>query len=143
MKQFERIYENLDLIIFKADYIEGKSVEVVVSLNDYYYLIQHVDKEGLVENELEYTPIRISKAKKFREFLKEIKLLEWPTLKLGDKRYHDAPLTFSYGYDEEEEVGIDEAVPFGAVPSETMRRVHKELENLIGTTFGSYRFYDE
>ncbi|HFI0423555.1 TPA: hypothetical protein ACGOWZ_000098 [Streptococcus suis] len=66
MKQFDRIYENLDLIIFKADYIEGKSVEVVVSLNDYYYLIQHVDKEGLVENELEYTPIRISKAKKIQ-----------------------------------------------------------------------------
>ncbi|HEM3182029.1 hypothetical protein ACTGVR_09560 [Streptococcus suis] len=70
MKQFERTYENLDLIIFRADYIEGKSVEVVVSLNDYYYLIQHVDKEGIVENELDYIPIRISKVKKFREFLK-------------------------------------------------------------------------
>ena len=37
----------------------------------------------------------------------------------------------------------DEAVPRDAVPSETMRRVHKEIEQLIGTTFGSYRFYDE
>ena len=101
MKQFERIYENLDLIIFRADYIEGRSVEVAVSLQDYYYLIQHVDKEGKVENELDHIPIRISKAKKFREFLKEMKLLEWPTLKLGDKGYHDAPLVFSYGYDEE------------------------------------------
>lgn len=76
MKQFERIYENLDLIIFRADYIEGESVEVVVSLNDYYYLIQYMDKKGLVENSVDYTPIRISKAKKFREFFKEIKLLE-------------------------------------------------------------------
>ena len=143
MTQFERIYENLDLIIFRADYIEGRSVEVAVSLHDYYYLIQHVDKEGKVENELDHIPIRISKAKKFREFLKEMKLLEWPTLKLGDKGYHDAPLVFSYGYDEEAEEGIDEAVPRDAVPSETMRRIHKELENLIGTTFGSYRFYDE
>ncbi len=32
-----------------------------------------------------------AKAKKFREFLKEIKLLEWSTLKLGDKDYHDVP----------------------------------------------------
>ncbi|CYU92504.1 TPA: hypothetical protein ACT2H1_000840 [Streptococcus suis] len=68
MKQFERIYENLDLIIFRADYIEGKSVEVVVSLNDYYYLIQHVDKEGIVENELDYIPIRISKTKNLENF---------------------------------------------------------------------------
>lgn len=30
MKQFERIYENLDLIIFRADYIEGRSVEVAL-----------------------------------------------------------------------------------------------------------------
>ena len=48
MKQCERIYENLDLIIFRADDIEGRSVEVAVSLHDYYYLIQHVDKEGKV-----------------------------------------------------------------------------------------------
>lgn len=143
MKQFERIYENLDLIIFRADYIEEKSVEVVVSLNDYYYLIQHVDKEGIVENELDYIPIRISKVKKFREFLKEIKLLEWLTIKFGDKGYYDAPLIFSWGYDEEEEVGIEEAVTYEVAPSGTMRRIHKELENLIGTTFGSYRFYDE
>ena len=46
-------------------------------------------------------------------------------------------------YDEEQEVGIDEAVTYEAAPSGTMRRIHKELENLIGTTFGSYRFYDE
>ncbi|HEL2219299.1 TPA: hypothetical protein TYI97_001940 [Streptococcus suis] len=46
-------------------------------------------------------------------------------------------------YDEEAEEGIDEAVTFDAVPSGTMRRIHKELENLIGTTFGSYRFYDD
>ncbi|MGQ7374426.1 hypothetical protein ACTGW9_09935 [Streptococcus suis] len=143
MKQFERIYENIDLIIFRADYIEGRSVEVAVSLNEHDYMIHHLNKAGVVENKTDYTPIRFSKAKKFREFLKEIKLLEWPTLKLGDKGYHDAPLTFSYGYDEEEGVGIDEAVPFDAVPLETMRRVHKELENLIGTTFGSYRFYEE
>ncbi|HFI0586919.1 TPA: hypothetical protein ACGO00_001083 [Streptococcus suis] len=96
-----------------------------------------------VENELDYIPIRISKAKKFREFLKEIKLLEWSTIKIGDEGYYDAPLIFSYGYDEEAEEGIDEAVTFDAVPSETMRRVHKEIEQLIGTTFGSYRFYDE
>ncbi|HEL2051152.1 TPA: hypothetical protein TY426_000712, partial [Streptococcus suis] len=44
---------------------------------------------------------------------------------------------------EEAEEGIDEAVTFDAAPSGTMRRIHKELENLIGTTFGSYRFYDE
>ncbi|HFU4218206.1 TPA: hypothetical protein ACGO8M_001624 [Streptococcus suis] len=44
MKQFERIYENLDLIIFKADYIEGKSVELVVSLSEHDYLIQYIDK---------------------------------------------------------------------------------------------------
>ena len=31
-------------------------------------MIQHVDKEGKVENELDHIPIRISKAKKFREF---------------------------------------------------------------------------
>ncbi|HFI0467265.1 TPA: hypothetical protein ACGOYW_000653 [Streptococcus suis] len=143
MKQFERIYENIDLIIFRADYIEGRSVEVAVSLNEHDYMIHHLNKAGVVENKTDYIPIRLSKAKKFREFLKEIKLLEWPTLKLGDKGYYDAPLTFSYGYDEEEGVGIDEAVPFDAVPLETMRRIHKELENLIGTTFGSYRFYDE
>lgn len=102
-----------------------------------------IGKDGLVEVSVDFTPIRKSKVKKYREFLKEIKLLEWPTLKLGDKGYHDAPLVFSYGYDEEAEEGIDEAIPRNAIPSETMRRIHKELENLIGTTFGSYRFYDE
>lgn len=81
--------------------------------------------------------------KKFREFSKEIKLLEWSTIKFGDKGYYDAPLMFSWGYDEEEEAGIDEAVTYEVAPSGTMRRIHKELENLIGTTFGSYRFYDE
>lgn len=102
-----------------------------------------IGKDGLVEDTVDFTPIRKSKVKKFREFLKEIKLLEWPTIKIGDKGYYDAPLTFSYGYDEEEEVGIDEAVAYEAAPSGTMRRIHKELENLIDTTFGSYLFYDD
>lgn len=70
-------------------------------------------------------------------------MLEWSTIKFGDKDHYDAPLIFSYGYDEEAEEGIDEAVAYEAAPSETMRRIHKELENLIGTTFGSYRFYDD
>lgn len=75
--------------------------------------------------------------------LKEIKLLEWPTIKIGDEGYYDAPLIISYGYDEEAEEGVDEAITYEAAPSGTMRRIHKELENLIGTTFGSYRFYDD
>ncbi|HFI0168928.1 TPA: hypothetical protein ACGOVQ_002142 [Streptococcus suis] len=53
---------------------------------------------------------------KFSEFLKEIKLLEWPTIKISDEGYYDAPLIFSYGYDEEAEEGIDEAVTFDAAP---------------------------
>ncbi|HEM5291488.1 TPA: hypothetical protein U1369_000595 [Streptococcus suis] len=69
--------------------------------------------------------------------------MEWTTIKISDKGYYDTPLIFSWGYDEEEEVGIEEAVAFEAAPSGTMRRIHKELENLIGTTFGSYRFYDD
>ncbi len=63
--------------------------------------------------------------------------------KIGDEGYYDAPLIFSWGYDEEAEESIDEAVAYEAAPSGTMRRIHKELENLIGTTFGSYRFYDD
>ena len=75
--------------------------------------------------------------------MKEIKLLEWLTIKIGDEGYYDAPLIISYGYDEEAEEGVDEAITYEAAPSGTMRRIHKELENLIDTTFGSYRFYDE
>ncbi|HFR3976095.1 TPA: hypothetical protein ACHVI3_000180 [Streptococcus suis] len=63
--------------------------------------------------------------------------------KIRVKDYYDAPLIFSYGYDEEAEEGIDEAITYEEAPSGSMRRIHKELENLIGTTFGSYRFYDE
>ena len=75
--------------------------------------------------------------------MKEIKLLEWLTIKIGDEGYYDAPLIISYGYDEEAEEGVDEAITYEAAPSGTMRRIHKELENLTDTTFGSYRFYDE
>lgn len=75
--------------------------------------------DGLVEDTVDFTPIRKSKVKKFREFLKEIKLLEWSTIKFGDKGYYDAPLIFSWGYDEEEEVGIDEAVTYESAPSGT------------------------
>ncbi|MDW8720318.1 hypothetical protein [Streptococcus suis] len=49
-----------------------------------------IGKDGLVEDTVDFTPIRISKVKKFREFLKEIKLLEWPTIKIGDEGYYDA-----------------------------------------------------
>ncbi|HEM6430589.1 hypothetical protein F6O60_10395 [Streptococcus suis] len=69
--------------------------------------------------------------------------MDWPTIKIGDEGYYDAPLIFSWGYDEEAEESIDEAVAYEAAPSGTMRRIHKELENLIGTTVGSYRFYDD
>lgn len=143
MKQFERTYENIDFILFKDYYIEGKSVDVAVSLREQDYMIEYIGADNRVEDTVDFTPIRKSKVKKFREFLKEIKLLEWSTIKFGDKDHYDAPLMFSWGYDEEEETGIDEAVTYEVAPSGTMRRIHKELENLIGTTFGSYRFYDE
>lgn len=45
--------------------------------------------------------------------------MEWSTIKFGDKGYYDAPLIFSWGYDEEEEVGIDEAVTYESAPSGT------------------------
>ncbi|BCP57366.1 hypothetical protein SUT007_08240 [Streptococcus parasuis] len=143
MKQFERTYENIDFILFKAYYIEGKSVDVAVSLREQDYMIEYIGADNRVEDTVDFTPIRKSKAKKFREFLKEIKLLDWPTIKIGNEGYYDALLIFSCGYDEEAEEGIDEAIPRNAIPSETMRRVHKEIEQLIGTTFGSYRFYDK
>jgi len=59
-------------------------------------LRRKIGKDGLVEDSVDFTPIRKSKVKKYREFLKEIKLLECSTLKLGDKDYHNAPLIFSY-----------------------------------------------
>lgn len=102
-----------------------------------------IGKDGLVEDTVAFTPFRKSKVIKFREFLKEIKLLEKSTIKFGDKGYYDAPLMFSWCYDEEIEEGIEEAVTYEVALSGTMRRIHKALENLIGTTFGSYRFYDE
>ncbi|HFI0138119.1 TPA: hypothetical protein ACGOSF_001597 [Streptococcus suis] len=70
-------------------------------------------------------------------------MLEWSTIKFADKGYYDAPLIFSWCYDEEIEEGIEEAVTYEVAPFGAMRRIHKELENLIGTTFGSYRFYDD
>ncbi|HEM2684468.1 hypothetical protein [Streptococcus suis] len=70
MKQFERTYENIDFILFKAYYIEGKSVDVSVSLREQEYMFEYIGADNRVENSVDYTSIRISKAKKFREFLK-------------------------------------------------------------------------
>lgn len=75
-----------------------------------------IGKDGLVEDTVDFTPFRKSKVIKFSEFLKEIKLLEWSTIKISDEGYYDAPLIFSYGYDEEAEEGIDEAVTFDVAP---------------------------
>jgi len=48
MKQFERTYENIDFILFKAYYIEGKSVDVAVSLREQEYMIEYIGADNRV-----------------------------------------------------------------------------------------------
>lgn len=134
-------YDSLYFICFKAFYTDGRSVDLAIDLADRYYHLQVIGQDDRVEENGDFMPLRRRKIEQLRKDLESLDIFSWESRSFGQPGYFDAPFIYSYDFDPELEEGMEEAVLRKDIPKESLPKLHKILENAIGTTFGSYKGY--
>ncbi|MET3558914.1 hypothetical protein ABID29_002042 [Streptococcus rupicaprae] len=138
----EKNYDTLYFICFQAEYLDGRSAELAIDFHARHYYLQQIGRDGLVEENIDFVSIRRRKIDQLRKDLESIGLLSWKSIPFGQPHHFDGLVTYAYGFDSETEEGIDESVLRKHIPKEALPKLHRFLEEAIGTTFGSYRVYE-
>lgn len=133
--------DSLYFVYFKAFYTDGRSVDLAIDLADRYYHLQIIGQDDRVEENGDFMPLRRRKIDQLRKDLESLDIFSWESRSFGQPGYFDAPFTYSCDFDPELEEGMEEAVLRKDIPKESLPKLHKALENAIGTTFGSYKGY--
>ncbi len=126
----------IDFLLFSVKKDKVSMADVGIDLQKREFRIETVDLYGhLISNDRE-GKLRKNKVKLLKEMFSQIQLLNWPKLKQPILPIHlkDAMLLYSIDGDLNHTIGKS---------VEDRKSIHKALEITLGTTFGSYEFYQE
>ncbi|MFA9492505.1 hypothetical protein [Streptococcus sp. E17BB] len=115
----------------------------MIDLEQRYYHLQFIGKNQRVTDKTDFLLLRHRKIDQLRRDLENINFLSWKSIPFGQLHYHDSMISYAYDFDLDSEEGQDEGILKKHVPKETLPQFHRFLEQAIGTTFGSYKVYED
>jgi len=126
--------EAIEFIVFSVLQTKDSLNDVHIDLKEREFSIEKTDLYGKLMGERQQGKLRRSKVKQFKEELADIDVISWErneedTLPINLK---DASLIYIIEDTEYYTTGDT---------NEGMPQLHNKIENLVGTTFGSYEFY--
>jgi hypothetical protein len=126
--------EAIEYLLFTVKQTEDSIVDVGIDFEQREYRMETTDLYGQLLGAETQGKLRRSKVRNFKEALKAMDFCTWPqnekdTLPLYLK---NASILYNIGGEQRFTTGNNE---------EDLRKIHKMLEELVGTTFGSYEFY--
>ena len=124
----------IEYLLFTVKQTEDSIVDVGIDLEQREYRIETTDLYGqLLESETQ-GKLRKSKVRQFQEDLKKMDFNIWPQNEKDTLPLHlkNASILYNVGGEQRFTTGHNE---------KDLIKIHKRLEKLVGTTFGSYDFY--
>lgn len=129
-----RTNKEIDFLLFTVKNSKESIVDVTVDLEAREYTIEHTDLYGhTIEPEIG-GKLRRKSVQAFSEKLETLDLVSYPLKKKNTLPVQLKNATLMYVID-------DEVYYTDGDDQHPLSLLHKEIENLVGTTFGSYDFY--
>lgn len=126
--------EEIEFLLFTVKQTKDSIYDVGIDLEQREYRIESTDLYGQLAGPKLEGKLRRSKVQQFREGLDELAFNSWPKNEKDTLPIHlkSASVLYSVNGERYFTTGNDNG---------DLSKLHKQIEQLIGTTFGSYDFY--
>jgi hypothetical protein len=126
--------EEIAFLLFTVKQTEESIYDVGVDLEQREYRIERTDLYGHMEGERLEGKLRKSKVKQFQEDVEDLGLMAWPENETHTLPIHLESASVVYSVEDERHFTTGNH-------DEDLSGLHRLIEQLVGTTFGSYEFY--
>lgn len=126
--------EKIDFLMFTAKQTEDSIIDVTVDLYAREYTIAHTDLYGQAIEAEAGGKLRRKAVESFSKKLVELDIVSLPLNEKNTLPLHLENATLMYVID-------DVSYYTDGSKERDLSKLHKELEEIVGTTFGSYAFY--
>lgn len=127
--------EDIDFLMFTVKQSENRIADVAVDLFVREYTIVYTDLYGQTIEPEKGGKLRRKKVAEFSKKLEELDIITMPRKENNTLPIHLKNATLMY-------VIKDVQYYTDGYSNQGLAKLHKEIEGLIGTTFGSYSFYE-
>lgn len=127
-------YEDIQFILFTVKQTKKSIYDVGIDLKEREFRIETTDLYGHIQGPQKDGKLRRSSVEQFLTSLNDLDFLSWPQQEQGilPKNLKNATVMFNANGEMYYTVGRD---------TKDLAKLHKAIEQLIGTTFGTYEFY--
>jgi len=126
--------EAIEFIVFSVLQTKDSLYDVHIDLKEREFTIEKTDLYGKLIRKSQQGRLRRSKVQQFKEELADLDVISWERNEEDTLPLHLKSASFIYI------IAGTQYYTTGNT-SENMFQLHKKIEDLIGTTFGSYEFY--
>ncbi|HLR91673.1 MAG TPA: hypothetical protein VK048_01270 [Atopostipes sp.] len=127
-------YEDIQFLLFTVKQTNKSIYDVGIDLKEREYRIETTDLYGHIQGPPIEGKLRRSSIERFLTSLNDLNFLSWPRRERGilPKNLKNATVMFNINGEMFYTVGKD---------TNDLAKLHKAIEQLMGTTFGTYEFY--
>ena len=127
-------YEDIEYLLFTVKQNKNSSYDVGIDLKEREFRIETTDLYGHIQGTQIDGKLRRSSVKRFLSMLDELEFLSWPQRSQGILPLDLKNATVMYNIDGKMKYTTGNS-------TKDLAKLHKAIEQLVGTTFGTYKYY--
>src|SRR5699024_348652 len=128
-------YEDIEYLLFTDKQSKKSIYDVGIDLKEREFRIETTDLYGHIQGTQADGKIRRSSVKKFLSSLNDLDFLSWPQLEQGILPLDLKNATVMYNIEGNMQYTTGNN-------KKDLAKLHKTIEQLVGTTFGTYEYYE-
>ena len=127
-------YEDIEYLLFTVKQNKNSIYDVGIDLKEREFRIETTDLYGHIQGTQIDGKLRRSSVKRFLSMLDELEFLSWPQRSQGILPLDLKNATVMYNIDGKMKYTTGNS-------TKDLAKLHKAIEQLVGTTFGTYKYY--
>jgi len=127
-------YEGIEYLLFTVKQNKNSIYDVGIDLKEREFRIETTDLYGHIQGTQIDGKLRRSSVKRFLSMLDELEFLSWPQRSQGILPLDLKNATVMYNIDGKMKYTTGNS-------TKDLAKLHKAIEQLVGTTFGTYKYY--
>ena len=127
-------YEDTEYLLFTVKQNKNSIYDVGIDLKEREFRIETTDLYGHIQGTQIDWKLRRSSVKRFLSMLDELEFLSWPQRSQGILPLDLKNATVMYNIDGKMKYTTGNS-------TKDLAKLHKAIEQLVGTTFGTYKYY--
>lgn len=128
-------YEDIEYLLFTVKQSKKSIYDVGIDLKEREFRIETTDLYGHIQGAQVDGKLRRSSVKRFLSSLNDLDFLSWPQLEQGILPLDLKSATVMYNIEGNMQYTTGNN-------KKDLAKLHKTIEQLVGTTFGTYEYYE-